>query len=377
MSRGNNIDELFDSRCLSAPSGNQSGLSGSYTREKESLRQGSPTYEWDDPRHPRNNAPPISPKIKVKTPRSFAGQGHGLVFSSAGKTAMNDIQNRLLGNADEALREIVEYCERLAKKYCLIPAEADGSCRVPGRVLANTKGGERASEKVENDYGGDWFDIKDLARLTIVVPYESIPDVQSQVARHYALSDRAPQIKTTLPSENSSFTATLPGEVVRIDDCGYSGRMVVVYTKANSKEMEFQSGKKDVVQLWMSAEIQINSKEMIYAKHEESETKQILTDDVYEEIRSSSELDGGAGHHLYEIYRDPHSSDELKRKAAEVSKLYYDYFRRGAEWWSSEEGMRVVPMIRQKMAELEKGSAVQSPIGQPLISVQVKISAEA
>ena len=64
------------------------------------------------------------------------------------------IQARQFREADAARIEV----ERLTRKM---------RCWLPRAPL---QGQARAAEKVREDYGGDWMDIKDIARMTIIMP---------------------------------------------------------------------------------------------------------------------------------------------------------------------------------------------------------------
>ena len=161
-----------------------------------------------------------------------------------------------------------------------------------GKVAeAPIKSADRAAEKIASDYDGDATKIKDLARNTIVVPEENIGRVTN------ALENKGADIKVV-------DAAT--------DTMGYSGVKTTVATEAG-----------------LTAEIQVNSPAMIYAKESATNARAILGDDVYNSISRQAGMPGGRGHDLYEQWRAiaDKTSPQAQQLAAE-SRQYYDLIRR-------------------------------------------------
>jgi len=166
--------------------------------------------------------------------------------------------------AGVAKNEIDIVADDIAKKY-------------GGRVAkAPIKSQERAIQKINADYGGDATRIKDLARNTIVVPEDKIAAVASE------LKDRGANIKA------------VDGKT---DPLGYSG--------INST-MKTDNG--------MTAEIQVNSPAMIYAKESEKNAKIILGDDLYNTTARKAGVPGGEGHKYYEDWRSLEDSNPTKKR---------------------------------------------------------------
>ena len=162
--------------------------------------------------------------------------------------------------------------------------------QVGGTVAkAPIKSQARALEKINNDYDGDAARIKDLARNTIVVPKERIPEATA------LLRERGVAIKEISPTPES---------------LGYSGV---------NGTMKTGSG--------LTGEIQVNSPEMIYAKESPANARSILGNERYEEIAGRVGVPGGRGHALYEDYRSLPDGDPRRIPIAQESMEYYDHVR--------------------------------------------------
>ena len=188
--------------------------------------------------------------------------------------------------------------------------------RMHGGVISDApiKSDERASQKVAMDYGGDWHSIKDLARMTIVVPTTSaIAQVVAQLRNRFTASQGRGllQIKEVTPDQ---------------DPCGYSSTTVFVRT-SNGR----------------FGEIQVNLPEIIYAKQSADSVKKLIGESMYMTIKGKYQLEGGLGHALYEVYRVAPGTEKAKQ-AAELSKAYYAYFRRGGA--NPLEASRILEAVR-------------------------------
>lgn len=177
-----------------------------------------------------------------------------------------------------------------------------------GTLVANQTGGklakapvksrERALQKAIGDYEGDAAKIKDLARNTIVVPTGT--EEQALTVLQRARPDiQAKDIKIVKAAE---------------DRLGYSGTKVNVATESG-----------------LSAEIQINSPEMIFAKEKPEDALRILGKEAYAEIASQPGMpSGGEGHALYEKFRTLDPKSAQAEAVAQKSRMYYDAVRRAA-----------------------------------------------
>jgi hypothetical protein len=165
---------------------------------------------------------------------------------------------------------------------------------------APLKSDERATQKVTLDYRGDWHQIKDIARLTIIVPTAAAcTAVVNMIQYRYFIASKGRgvlDIKIVDPER---------------DPCGYSS--TTVFVRASTGRI---------------AEIQVNIPEIIYAKQSESSVVRTITRARYDAIKTRFQLEGGLGHHLYELVRAP--TGGLNTKAVQdLSKDYYKYFRGG------------------------------------------------
>jgi uncharacterized Zn-binding protein involved in type VI secretion len=164
------------------------------------------------------------------------------------------------------------------------------AAQVGGRVAkAPIKSEARALEKINNDYDGDASRIKDLARNTIVVPKERIPEATAM------LRERGVAIKEITPTRES---------------LGYSGV---------NGTMKTSSG--------LTGEIQVNSPEMIYAKESPANARAILGEDTYNAIADRVGVSGGRGHALYEQYRSLPPNHPAGKSIEQESMDYYDLIR--------------------------------------------------
>ena len=92
-------------------------------------------------------------------------------------------------------------------------------------------------------------------------------------------------------------------------DLGYTGNIINIRTRNG-----------------LTAEIQVNTPKMIYAKEKPEDAKRILGEELWNKIRLERGLEGGLGHKFYEAHRllDPASPEALKIKKA--SREYYKHF---------------------------------------------------
>ncbi|MBO2927705.1 PAAR domain-containing protein [Metapseudomonas otitidis] len=154
---------------------------------------------------------------------------------------------------------------------------------------APIKSRERALQKVNEHYRGDATQIKDLARNTVIVPKEKVATVAAE------LKEMGAKVKVIDGAE---------------DPLGYSGINATMKTKAG-----------------ITAEIQVNSPEMIYAKESEPLARQLLGDEVYNAVAEKAGVPGGKGHKYYEDWRVLGSDSPEAQAIAEQSRAYYEAVR--------------------------------------------------
>lgn len=134
------------------------------------------------------------------------------------------------------------------------------------------------------------YDIKDAVRTTIIVPKSRIEDVLEELHK----TEGFLHLKRQKPE---SFM-------------GYSGNIVNIRTTNG-----------------LTAEIQVNTERMIYAKERPEDAKRILGKKRWEEIHNETGMEGGLGHKYYEQWRILDKSSNEALKIVEKSIEYYSHFR--------------------------------------------------
>lgn len=134
------------------------------------------------------------------------------------------------------------------------------------------------------------YDIKDAVRTTIIVPKSRIEDVLEELYK----TEGFLRLKRQKPE---SFM-------------GYSGNIVNIRTTNG-----------------LTAEIQVNTERMIFAKERPEDEKRILGKKRWEEIHNETGMEGGLGHKYYEQWRILDKSSNEALKIVEKSIEYYSHFR--------------------------------------------------
>lgn len=134
------------------------------------------------------------------------------------------------------------------------------------------------------------YDIKDAVRTTIIVPKSRIEDVLEELYK----TEGFLRLKRQKPE---SFM-------------GYSENIVNIRTTNG-----------------LTAEIQVNTERMIFAKERPEDAKRILGKKRWEEIHNETGMEGGLGHKYYEQWRILDKSSNEALKIVEKSIEYYSHFR--------------------------------------------------
>lgn len=202
--------------------------------------------------------------------------------------AQEGIKRRMFAAADSTTAKLFTVGGNIAEECGCIPIY--GSVKDPGK----------AQEKVDREYGGDWMNLKDAVRMTIVVP----PHVPMQRVQHVVRATCRPSNGYSLMKD----TETRPQD----DPCGYSGVNFVIALPGGGRP----------------GEIQVNTTEMMYGKMRKVRFLESVGQHYYGKIKGDYAVEGGLGHALYEIYRvEPHPKSEKADAAATLSKDYYSYLR--------------------------------------------------
>ena len=134
------------------------------------------------------------------------------------------------------------------------------------------------------------YDIKDAVRTTIIAPKSEIESILKEL-------NNLPSFIRLKRQKPESFM-------------GYSGNIVNIRT---SNEL--------------TAEIQVNTDRMIYAKELPEEAKRILGENRWNEIHKETGLEGGLGHKYYEEWRMMDKSNPKAIEIAKKSTEYYSHFQ--------------------------------------------------
>src|SRR5262245_5754766 len=208
------------------------------------------------------------------------------------KKRRDGIANRLFSDAPTTLELLKDVGENVAViSNCLKPNTID-----PWVYYGPIKERGRGIEKVMGEYGGEWHELKDVVRMTIIAPtMKELRDAQANIRELCTI-----QYKMSIIKDTEIFANVHP--------CGYSGLIIVV---------RLPNGR--------PGEIQVNIPEIIYGKEKEKIARPGLGS-KYFEIKGKFMLEGGYHHILYEIYRAA-PFGAIGKEAAKVSKMYLDYLR--------------------------------------------------
>jgi hypothetical protein len=96
---------------------------------------------------------------------------------------------------------------------------SDPKCAGCRPAYAPPKDRQTAAEKVQRDYGGDWYDLKDVVRATIIAPFDAVTRiVQTKIRALFGLGVGRPGLNIIKDMEVHAGG----------DPCGYSGMNFVV-----------------------------------------------------------------------------------------------------------------------------------------------------
>lgn len=199
--------------------------------------------------------------------------------------AQQGIARRLFADANETDAELRALGTEIASKCGATP------------IFGPVKEQGRAEQKVQGDYGGDWYDLKDAVRMTIVAPNPiSLKQVQGMIRAQCVARNGFSLLKDIEVFAHTSA-------------CGYSGLNFVI-SMSNHRP----------------AEIQANIPEVMYGQMSEKLFRETIGPVKLNEIKGRYRIDGGLGHGLYEIFRVAPTGVKA-RQAALLSKSYFNYLR--------------------------------------------------
>ncbi len=199
--------------------------------------------------------------------------------------AQQRIKANMFGQLEESDRQLRAIGEEITKKL---------GCRA---IYGKIKSEERMLQKVQGDYKGDWYELKDAVRMTIVAPNQNkLNLVYNEVGRQCRGHRGLGLIKHEMQTREQTA-------------CGYSGMNSVV---------RFTNGQ--------PGEIQANVPEMMYGQMSREVFCATIGTHEFWRIKSRFIIEGGLGHVFYEVYRVAPTTENGKW-AKRVSILYFDYLR--------------------------------------------------
>ena len=219
-------------------------------------------------------------------------------LSEIRSAAQTRIKNSLLNAREEANEGLRELAHAIAAKT---------DCKVWGGPI---KSEDSANRKLRDDYSkgvvpeGDWLEMKDLVRLTLVGRDSlHVQFIVIQVRKYcrVGLNERQDWKGLGLMKDAAQVSDKNPS--------GYSGHNFVV---------RLRNG--------VPGEIQVNVPEILYGKGPKEDFCKGLGQREWDRIRSQYRIESSLGHGLYEVYRVAKASDNGK-EATKLSKEYYGYLR--------------------------------------------------
>jgi hypothetical protein len=207
--------------------------------------------------------------------------------SGGGKTvSANDAEVKdLASKAEASAPEIDKLGKDLADKY--------GAVVTP----INMKSVDSIVRKTNTEEGGNIGNIKDAVRSTIITDDPvKMQNIIKDLSNDPRVANGNGRVKTQSHESNP---------------LGYSGNLINIKTSNG-----------------LTAEIQVNTPKMIYAKEKPENAKLILGEAKYNEIAKQTGMQGGKGHDLYEKYRTLDTKKDVKQRKQleQESKKYYSNF---------------------------------------------------
>ena len=186
-----------------------------------------------------------------------------------------------------------------SKELLTLAQVVNDACGGSLKIFAGpTKGEARARKKTAWDYGGDFLDLKDVVRMTIIAQNKNDLGRVRQALVTYCM-----------PSNSNGYGVIKNAETLPIHDpCGYSGLNFV------AKLPNGQSG-----------EIQVNFHNIMFGKMSKENFCTDIGAYLHNRIAASHGIEPGMGHGLYEIYRS--NIGGAGQSAAALSKKYYGFLR--------------------------------------------------
>lgn len=216
-------------------------------------------------------------------------EGGGDKESTGGRVKTVSVDDKevkdLIAQAQAAAPEVDKLGKDLAEKY--------GAIVTP----INMKSADSIVRKTNDEEKGNLGNIKDSVRNTIITDDPvAIQNIIRDLSNDPRVAGGNGRVKVQSHDSNS---------------LGYSGNIINIKTSNG-----------------LTAEIQVNTPKMIYAKEKPADARRILGDAKYNQIQKETGYVGGRGHEFYEEYRvlNPKKDAAKIREIEQKSKKYYSNF---------------------------------------------------
>ncbi|MBC5763167.1 hypothetical protein [Ramlibacter albus] len=278
-----------------------------------------------------------------------AGSGGGRDHNAAiREAAQKRIKAGVFGAAAAAKAEL----DRLAAEIAL----------ETGSILltAPVKSEERAAEKVKGDYRGDWLDLKDAARITLIARDEQnlkavIGTIRKRMRAgtgHWLVKDQyvyEPHKECGYSGYNGVVRLGIPPKEVKARPLPEAFHPILMDELKTQVVLDgFAKGTKPPAYAGRFGEIQANSVAMMYGKMSKDSFIRMLGSAQYFLCRARFGVEGGAAHTLYEISRSVKSSPDDRRAAEELCRRYHRRLR-------NQDGMGADPRLNFEVLLFCKG----------------------
>jgi hypothetical protein len=235
------------------------------------------------------------------------------------------VQETFVGGSGEITRRKIKKVGHLHESDLLLGTvakqiESGLDCKISYGPMKTLKS---ASRKVTDDYGGDWYQLKDGVRLTVIatnggkvtgVRPDKLQAVRDKI-RMVCVSNRG--LSIIKDEEAKPGTPDNP--------CGYSGLNFVVRLSPGGGSGLTSWYSPDSSPGW-PGEIQANIPALMYGKMSEEDLCSIFGQEGYASLKAEFAVEGGIAHVFYEIWREDRTGAN-GRGAAKLATRYHDYLR--------------------------------------------------
>jgi hypothetical protein len=258
----------------------------------------------------------VSPANKTDTDKVTAASNDKLI-TDLEKTLRAEFQPNKVQPPVKLLEEIVKKSqaniaariydqgnlEESAKLLRALGEEIKNGCKLKDKSIVHgpVKSYVRADEKVKLDYGGDWYQLKDVVRMTIVAPNaDAMKAVNAYIRNEACVARNGRGLPKAEPSDG----------VLKKTACGYTGYNFVA-----------------LLENWRFGEIQLNVPGVMYGQMSPDLFEKIVGDkEKAKKYQEKYKVDGGLGHIYYELYR-PNPAADIAKESAAISTKYFDHLR--------------------------------------------------